>query len=149
MSNFTKVAAILFTIAILFGCASSGPDQKATELPSGSLHIEEWQIAAIAETQWGHGTLGYNGKLYKFKIGGVGAGGIGVQKITATGHAYNLNDIADFAGTYFEARAGITVVKGVGGLWVQNGKKVTLHLKVDAEGLALAIGVDGLTIELE
>ncbi|MGD8442664.1 MAG: hypothetical protein PVH37_24340 [Desulfobacterales bacterium] len=149
MSNFTKVAAILFFIAILFGCASTGTDQKPTELPSGSLHIEEWQIAAMAEMQWGHGTLGYNGKLYKFKIGGVGAGGTGVQKITATGHAYNLNDIADFAGTYVEARAGITVAKGAGGLWVQNGKKVTLHLKMHAEGLALAIGVDGLTIEME
>ena len=149
MKNFTKVAAILFTIAVLFGCASSGTDQKATELPSGSLHIEEWQIAAMAETQWGHGTLGYNGKLYKFKIGGVGMGGLGVQKITATGHAYNLNDIADFAGTYFEARAGITAAKGVGGLWVENGKKVALHLKTHAEGLALTIGADGLTIELE
>jgi hypothetical protein len=149
MSNFTKVAAILFFIAILFGCASTGTDQKPTELPSGSLHIEEWQIAAMAEMQWGHGTLGYNGKLYKFKIGGVGAGGTGVQKITATGHAYNLNDIADFAGTYVEARAGITVAKGAGGLWLQNGKKVALHLKMHAEGLALAIGVDGLTIEME
>jgi hypothetical protein len=149
MSNFTKVAAILFFIAILFGCASTGTDQKPTELPSGSLHIEEWQIAAMAEMQWGHGTLGYNGKLYKFKIGGVGAGGAGVQKITATGHAYNLNDIADFAGTYVEARAGITVAKGAGGLWLQNGKKVALHLKMHAEGLALAIGVDGLTIEME
>ena len=149
MSNFTKMAAILFTIAILFGCASSGTDQKATELPSGSIHIEEWEIAAMAEMQWGHGTLGYNGKLYKFKIGGVGWGGMGVQKITATGHAYSLNDVADFAGTYIEARAGMTVVKGVGGLWVENGKRVALHLKTHTEGVALAIGVDGLTIELE
>jgi hypothetical protein len=149
MIKITKIAAILFIITMVFGCASTGTKQKSTELPSGSLHIEEWQIAAMAETQFGHGTLGYNGQLYKFKIGGVGAGGMGVQKITATGHVYNLNDIADFAGTYFEARAGITVAEGAGGLWVQNGKKVTLHLKMHAEGLALAIGGDGLTIEME
>ena len=67
MKNFTKIAAVLFTIAMVFGCASSPKEQKATELPSGSLHIEEWQIAAMAETEWGHGTLGTTGNFINSK----------------------------------------------------------------------------------
>jgi hypothetical protein len=149
MIKITKIAAILFIIAMVFGCAPSRTDQKAAELPSGSIHVKEWQIAAMAETEWGHGTLGYNGKLYKFKIGGIGAGGMGIDKITATGHVYNLNKVADFAGIYFEARAGITVAKGAGGLWVKNAKGVALHLKMHTEGVALSIGADGLKITLE
>jgi hypothetical protein len=30
-----------------------------------------------------------------------------VQKIQATGHAYHMNDIADFPGIYLEARAAL------------------------------------------
>ena len=149
MSKFTKIVAVLFIIAILFGCASTGTDQKAAKLPSGSIHIEEWEVLAIAEAQWGHGTLGYNGKTYKFKILGFGAGGVGVHKISVTGHVYQLDKLADFSGDYFEARAGITVAEGVGGYWVENSKGVTLHLKTHTEGVALAIGVDGLKITLE
>jgi hypothetical protein len=149
MSKFIKIVTVLFAIAMIFGCASTGKDQKAAELPSGSIHIEEWEVLAIAETQWGHGTLGYNGKTYKFKILGFGAGGVGVHKISVTGHVYKLDKLADFSGDYFEARAGITVAEGVGGDWVKNSKGVTLHLKTHAEGVALAIGVDGLKITLE
>ena len=106
-------------------------------------------MLAIAEAQWGHGTLGYNGKTYKFKILGFGAGGVGVHKISATGHVYQLDKLADFSGDYFEARAGITVAEGVGGYWVENSKGVNLHLKTHTKGVALAIGVDGLKITLE
>jgi hypothetical protein len=149
MNIYKKFATIFFIMMFLTGCATTGTDQKAAKLPSGSIHIDEWQILALAETQFGHGTLGFNGKTYKFKILGFGAGGVGVHKISVTGHVYNLDNVADFSGYYFAARAGLTVAKGVGGLWVINNKDVTLHLKTHAEGLALAIGVDGLQIKLE
>ena len=54
MKNFTKFVAVLFIIAMVFGCASSksstptatGAEQKPTEAPSGSIHFEEWQVMA-------------------------------------------------------------------------------------------------------
>ena len=149
MNIYKKFATVFFIMMFLTGFATTVTGQKATEVPSGSIHIDEWQIMALAETQFGHGTLGFNGKVYKFKILGFGAGGVGVHKISVTGHVYNLDNVADFAGVYFEARAGITVAKGIGGLWVKNDKGVALHLKTHTEGLALAIGVDGLKIDLE
>jgi hypothetical protein len=89
--------------------------KKPAEAPSGSIHFEETQVMAILGGDWGHGTLGYNGKTYKFKLTGMGAGGVGVHKISATGKVYRLKDIADFPGKYSELRAGITVGEGVGG----------------------------------
>ena len=157
MSKLTKFAAVLFIIAMVFGCASSkssttsGTDaaQKPTEAPSGTIHFDEWNFMAILGGDTGHGTLGYNGKIYKFKVTGMGAGGLGVQKISATGNVYQLKDIADFPGSYSELRGGIAVGKGVGGLYVHNDKEVVIEVKTHAEGLALSVGVQGITIQME
>jgi hypothetical protein len=156
MSNLTKMTAILFIIAMVFGCASTqsskstpaATQSQSGEFPSGSIHFEEWQFMAMLEGDRGHGTLGYNGKTYKIKVTGMGAGGYGVQKISATGEVYRLNDIADFPGSYSELRGGITLGKGVGGLYVHNDNGVIIRLKTHAEGVALSIGVEGLSIQL-
>jgi len=87
--------------------------------------------------------------IYKFKVRGMGALGYGVQKLSAVGHVYHLNDIADFPGKYSEARAGLTVAKGVGALYIRNDKGVAIELRVHAEGVALSVGVTGVSIEME
>ena len=156
MSKFTKFVAVLFIIAMLFGCASSksstttatGAEQKPTEAPSATIHFEEWQVMAILAGNWGHGTLGYNGKTYKIKVTGLGAGGYGVDKLSATGEVYRLKDIADFPGKYSELRGGITLGKGVGGFYIHNDKGVVIKLKTHAEGVALSIGVEGFKIQM-
>jgi len=156
MSNFTKSVAVLFIIAIVFGCASSKSSTTTTtaaksqtgEWPSGSIHFEEWQVMAILAGNWGHGTLGYNGKTYKFKVTGMGAGGYGVDKLSATGEVYRLKNIADFPGKYSELRGGIVLGKGIGGLYVRNDKGVVIKLKTHAEGVALSIGVEGFKIQM-
>ena len=156
MSKVTKFFAVLFIITMVFGCASSksskttatGAEQKPAEAPSGSIHFEETQVMAILGGDWGHGTLGYNGKTYKFKLTGMGAGGVGVHKISATGNVYHLKDIADFPGKYSELRAGITVGEGVGGYYIHNDNGVVLELKTHAEGVALSVGVQCLTIQM-
>ena len=156
MSKFTKFVAVLFIIAMVFGCASSksstttatGAEQKPTGTPSGTIHFEEWNFMAILGGDTGHGTLGYNGKIYKFKVTGMGAGGLGIQKISATGNVYHLKDIADFPGSYSELRAGFSVGEGVGGLYVHNDKEVVIEVKTHAEGVALSVGVQGITIQM-
>jgi hypothetical protein len=72
-----------------------------------------------------------------------------VHKLDITGNTYNLNDISDFPGGYFQARIGLTVVKGAGGIWIKNTKGVAIHLTSHADGVALALGVDGINIELQ
>lgn len=152
MSNLTKIAAILLIIAVAFGCASksttTGAKSQTAEDASGTIHFEEWQFMAILAGDWGHGTLGYNGKIYKFKVTGMGAGGYGAQKISATGEVYRLKNIADFPGGYSELRGGITLGKGIGGLYVRNDKGVVIKLKTHAEGVALSVGAQGITIQM-
>jgi hypothetical protein len=141
---------------MVFGCASSKSSAPAAtasksqtgEWPSGSIHIEEWHVMAMLAGNWGHGTLGYNGKTYKFKVTGMGAGGYGVDKLSATGEVYRLKDIADFPGKYSELRGGITLGKGVGGFYIHNDKGVVIKLKTHAEGVALSIGVEGFKIQM-
>jgi hypothetical protein len=52
-----------------------------------------------------------------------------VQKLSAVGHVYHLNNIADFPGGYSEARAGLTVAKGVGALYIRNDKGVVIEME--------------------
>jgi hypothetical protein len=150
MSNYRKIFYIFMIVAFIMGCASGGKEQKKAEIqPSGTIHLSEWEFMAILEGDFGHGTLAYNNKIYKFKLKGMGALGYGVQKLSAVGHVYHLKNIADFSGSYSEARAGITVVEGVGGLYIRNDNGVEIELKTHAEGVALSVGVTGLTIEME
>ena len=66
-------------MAVVFGCASSKTSTGKTEMPTGApdgtIHWEGKEFMALLEGQWGHGTLAFNGKVYKFKTSAVGAGG--------------------------------------------------------------------------
>jgi major membrane immunogen (membrane-anchored lipoprotein) len=157
MRKFTKFVAVLFIIALIFGCASSksskstatGAEQKPTEAPSATIHFEAYQFMAILEGGWGHGTLAYKDKVYKFKTSGMGAGGWGGQKISGTGNVYYLKDVADFAGKYSELRGGVAGGKGAGALYLKNDETgVAIEVKTHAEGLAMSIGVTGVTIQM-
>ena len=153
MRNLAKMVAILLIIiALAFGCASTktstSKPEEPTGSPSGTIHWEGKEFMAILETQWGHGTLAFNGQVYKFKTSALGVGGYGGQKVSATGEVYNLKDIADFPGEYVEFRSGATGAKGVAYAYVQNDKGVTIHIKAKTEGVALTLGATGIKIRL-
>ncbi|NOR23189.1 MAG: DUF1134 domain-containing protein [Desulforhopalus sp.] len=148
----TLLVVITFLLFGLSGCFSSSDSKNSAAShdanASGTLTIDETQMMLIVGGTFGGGYLDFQGESYKFKIKGLKLGGIGLHKISLTGDVYKLSDIKDFAGIYFAAEAGITVGKGVGGFWLKNSKGVTLHLKASTEGIALAIGVEGLRISM-
>ena len=119
------------------------------EKPSATLVIDETQVMALIGGSMGGGTLLLGDDSYSFKTGGLKLGGVGVQSVHVTGDVYHLNKVKDFSGTYIELEAGATLVKGSGGLWMKNGKGVTLHLKSKGEGLALSLSAGGLKITLD
>ena len=150
MRNLIKYATLMCVLAVFAGCGSKGKSQTgAMKDVSGAVVINEWQVMAIGGVQWGDGTLFFNDGVYKFKVSGIGVGGIGIHKITAEGTVHDLSNISDFSGTYFQARAGLTVGKGIGELWIKNSNGVTIKLKARTEGVALALGIDGLTIKMD
>ena len=147
---FTSLVVVSFLLIGVAACSTTGSKDTAKshdEMASGTLKIDETQVMFIVGGDMGSGTLNFQGKTHTFKTGGLKLGGIGIHKVHLTGDVYKLNNVADFAGTYFVAEAGITVIKGAGGFWFKNSKGVTLHLKASAEGVALAIGVEGLKIK--
>lgn len=118
--------------------------------PSATIDIDETQVALLIGGNFGGGTLNFGGRSYKFTIGGLGVGGLGVSRIQAYGHAYNLKEIWQFPGVYGSARVGWTFGQsGDGTLWLQNPHDVVLELKTKRQGLALSAGVDGIYIEMK
>jgi hypothetical protein len=141
--NITRLAVIGF-IFLVASVASS--EEK---IPSGTIKIDEVQLAYIIGGDIGHGTLHYQGMKYHFKTGGIKVGGIGAAKIAAVGEVYDLSDISEFPGTYVTGEYGITLGGGVGGMVLKNENGVFLRLRSTMEGVALAVGLEGLEIKLK
>jgi hypothetical protein len=127
-----------------------GPEAVAGLAPDSTIDMREVQAAFLASGGGGHGTLFYHGREYPFTIGGLGVGGIGASTISASGEVYKLNSIAQFPGTYAEARYGFALGNRSGGdLWLQNNAGVIMHLKAKREGLILSLGGDAILIEMK
>jgi hypothetical protein len=130
---------------------AAGQGNAATASPplhlSGTVDINQTRVAFLVSANGGGGTLHFRGNDYPFSIGGLGVGGIGVSKLKAAGHVYNLRDRAKFAGVYSELRTGYALGgKGHGKLWLKNGAGVVLELEGKGEGIALSLGADAVSI---
>jgi hypothetical protein len=99
---------------------------------------------------WGSGTITYRGRTHQFRVRGLGAGGVGMARVRATGQIYNMTSLDQFPGLFGQLRAGL-VAPGAqmrGGLWMQNTTGVRMNLQPNRTGLAAQIGADGLLIEM-
>lgn len=140
---FTTILVLI--CSIVFGLGQV----EAKELQSvGKIKIDDTQISFIVGGSWGKGVLSYNGVDYEFKLKGLKVGAIGVSKVSAVGNVYNMSDLAKFSGTYVAGQAGIALAGGVGGTALKNQYKVYIKLRSTQKGVALNLGIDGLTIEL-
>lgn len=122
----------------------------AADEVTGTVEIEQVQIAFIGSGNLGGGTLHFGGNTYSFTIGGLGVGGIGISRMEAVGEVYDLRNVRDFSGTYLQARTGIAIANvGGGQLWLRNSNGVSLHLQTKRQGLALSLGGDAIYIEFD
>lgn len=149
MKTIKPLWIFLSSLLLVMGCASSDDKPDMSKAPSGTIHIENWNIQAIATMNVGQGELSFNDRVYKFEIGGVGAGGVGVTKISASGEVQNLKNIADFAGKYFEVKVSGTVAIGKEALAMENDKGVVIKMVSDSKGLQLTAGPEGITIKMK
>lgn len=118
--------------------------------PSGTVEIDQTQMAFLVSGSFGGGTLHFQGKAYPFTIGGLGIGGFGIATLRATGEVYDLKSPSDFGGVYGQAQASYALGKmSDGELWLQNAQGVYLHLKAEREGIILSLGADGVIIKMD
>ena len=142
----------LAALLALVGCTGSvqlGPQAVAGLTPDATVNMDQVQVAYIGSAGGGSGTLYYQGAAYPFAIGGLGVGGIGASTIAAEGEVYKLGNLANFPGTYGQARYGFAIGNMSGGdLWMQNEKGVIMHLKAKRSGLMLSLGGDAVVITM-
>jgi hypothetical protein len=117
---------------------------------SATVTIEQVQIAFIGSGNLGGGTLFYGGQKYSFTVGGLGIGGFGISRMTATGTVYNLKNLNDFPGAYVQGRYGFALSDlSAGELLLGNTRGVGLRLKAERTGIALSLGGDAVYINFD
>jgi hypothetical protein len=133
------------------GFSAASPSAFAQErVKSGTVEIEQVQVAFIGSGNVGGGTLNFQGKSYRFTVGGLGVGGFGVSKMQATGEVYNLKELRQFPGAYGQARYGLAAGdKSAGEMWMQNPNGVLISLRAKRTGLALSLGADAAYIDFK
>lgn len=143
--------AILRRRQVLVGTAGAmlaAPAIAEQRVKSGTVQMEQVQVAFIGSGNAGSGTLHFQGKTYRFSVGGLGVGGFGYSKIQAWGDVYNLKELRQFPGAYGQARYGAVAGDNGGGrMWLENPEGVQLELHARREGLAVSLGADALVIE--
>ncbi len=138
-------------LAVLAMLGFTETNALAEELKkSGTVRIEQVQLAWIGSGNLGGGQLQFNGRTYDFTIGGLGIGGFGISRMIATGEVYNLKDVVYFPGAYVQGRYGLAVGDvSAGELWLKNSNGVVLRLKAERRGLALSLGGDAIYVDLD
>ena len=120
------------------------------DVKSGTVEIEQVQVAFIGSGNVGGGTLHFGGRSYRFSVGGLGVGGFGVSKMQAYGDVYNLKELRQFPGAYIQARYGMAAGnQGSGEMWLENPQGVKISLRTRRSGLAVSMGGDAVYIDLK
>jgi hypothetical protein len=145
-TNFINSVLTSITILLIAGCASM--TQAPSTPPSATVRIREWSAAYYGSAAAGKGTLYYHGRSHRFTISGAGVGGMGGQKISATGKVYNLNNLSDFSGTYRGVSRGLTLIEGKMHARLTNGNGVDMYLAGETEGVASSMGVQAFEVNL-
>jgi len=150
-SSFKKEEEILKKVLLMTLCAAwfALAGNAFGQDPSGTVTIDEYELAYIFSGSMGGGKLFFQGNTYNFQIGGLGIGGIGATHLTASGEVYNLQDVLAFPGTYVQGSVGFSATNvGEGHLWLQNQNGVQLHLITSQQGLGLTTGASGIVINM-
>ena len=132
--------------AAIIGLIGAAPGEF--RVPSATMTIDETQFGFLLGGNVGGGSLQFGDRLYAFKIGGVSFGDIGASRVRGFGRVYNLNQVADFAGTYTKVNVSATLGSGWGLLRLRNKRGVVLELDTTSKGLQLSAGGGGVKITL-
>ena len=147
--QYSFVTSTLALLALFVVLAPVQVQAEQEKVFAGTIEINSTQMAFIISGQAGGGVLEFEGKEYKFNVGGLGVGGIGVQTLNAVGAVYNMDDVSKFSGSYIQARAGATLGKGKSSMTLSNNNGVIIDLKSSNKGAALSLGVDGMILSLK
>ncbi len=145
-----SLAACLLQVLAACGTNTIPASSGGTQAP-GTIELNQQTASDDALFGGGgNGTVFFNGKAYRFAIGGLGVDGSSVAILATTGEAYQLGAIAQFAGTYRQASEGVPrPAQDTSGLWIQNEHGVIIHLRPPPQGRIPALRGDALRVVLD
>jgi chemotaxis protein MotB len=127
---------------------ASAPPPAQYSATVGTVEFTGGSVAAGLGYTWGSGTLTFNGQVHHFNISGLSAVGVGVASVSATGEVSNLQNLADFNGTYSVGGGGGAVAVGGALAGLQNEHGVAMTIRSTQVGLQFHLGGGGLTVTL-
>ena len=139
--------------ALVSGAALAADEHSlpvaADAQPDATVNLTGGSVAAGIGYVWGHGKLTFQDKVLKFSLSGVSVVDVGAANISATGNVYNLKNLADFAGNYVDATAGLTIAGGGSVAYLKNEHGVVIKLQATTAGLRLTLAAEGVNIKLK
>ena len=140
-----KILSVL--LAIVF-CVVLAANAAAQDTPSGTVSITSKSIAIGIGVSWGHGTLKYKGKEYKFSLEGLSVVDVGISTLSASGEVYHLNNISDFAGQFTAFEAAATLAGGGAYTTMKNQNGVVMKISSTTKGVSLTLAPKGVKIKM-
>jgi len=140
-----KILSVL--LAIVF-CVVIAGTAAAQDTPSGTVSITSKSIALGIGVSWGHGTLKYKGKEYKFSLEGISVVDVGISTLSASGEVYHLNNISDFAGQFTAFEAAATLAGGGAYTTMKNQNGVVMKIKASTKGAQLTLAPKGVKVKV-
>jgi len=135
--------AVLMTLAGANAALAQEPGADASIAFSGG------SVAAGIGYSWGSGVLNFTGKEYPFTVDGLSVVDIGVSQIDGSGDVYDLQNAADFPGTYVAAGAGAALAGGGFMAVLENEHGVIIHFYSRSQGLKLTVAGRAVVVRLK
>ena len=131
--NTLKIIAMSLALGLSFfaGTAKAEAEIPVNLTVTGAISVD-LKLYALALGQTANtstGVLTFQGKKYPFTVKGIGLNKnqIGASHLVASGEVFNLQDLSQFEGSYFQISGGIAGQNGESTL--RNDNKVWLHIK--------------------
>src|SRR6202035_3982884 len=113
---------------VLQGCTKEPQSEKMSlqgKPVSGYVEMTQVQAAYLGSGNAGNGTLRYRGHTYRFTVGGLGVGGIGISKIEAKGEVCGLKRLRVFPRSHIRGGYGLALgTRSTGDLLLKNRRGV-------------------------
>ena len=70
-----------------------------------------------------------------------------MTEVKTKGDVYGLKSVDDFYGTYRQMNIAAALGSGSTSVWMKNANDVVVEIDSENEGLAVTMGVEGVTVE--
>ena len=147
----TPFLAVLLSASISVPCAADDTDAPTAPPPptlDGTVKLTGGVVAAGIGYKWGHGTLNFQGRQFKFCVRGLAIGDAGIVNVEAQGNVYNLKELEDFPGRYFALSGGFAIARGESGAILKNKRGVMMEFEMLETGVRFNMSATRLRISL-